>query len=323
VPIHRRDFITMSAVASLGGIVSVPGVAVADDPKLVRVLSVPSDGTKGILYAQKAGLFRKRGITIDVQGMSSGAAIYAAVLGGAADLGGGNLFSVFSAYARGVPLRIVAPVSLYTTEHADTLLLVRKDSPIQSARDLNGKTIASNSVRDVDDTATRVWVDNNGGDGKSLHVIELKAAEQVIALDTGRIDAVAIKPPFLTIAMGSGKYRVLGKPLDAIANRFLLSCYVATADYIAKNPAIVSSFAAALAESARYTNANQNATNDMVAAFSGQDPALLGRGVRSVTAETVTLADLQRPLDFAYKNGLLEKTFDVSGILAPGFPLAH
>jgi NitT/TauT family transport system substrate-binding protein len=318
----RREFIRLGAFAALGeALATVP--ATADDLKTVRVLSVPSDGAKGILYAQKAGLFRKRGITADIEGMGSGAAIYAAVLGGAADFGGGNLFSVFSAYARGVPLRIVAPISIYTTEHADTLLLVKKDSPIATARDLNGKTMAADSVRDVNDTATRAWVDLNGGDGKSLRAIELKASEQVVALDTGRIDAVAIKPPYLTVALGSGKFRVLGKPLDAIGPRFLLSCYVATADYIAKNPAVIGGFRAALAEAARWTNANQAATNDMVAAFSGQDPALLGSGVRSVTAESVSLTDLQRPLDFAYKNGLLEKNFDVTGILAAGFPLTR
>lgn len=323
MPLQRRDFIRLTTAAALGSAVAASGPAAAAELRTVRVLSVPSDGTKSILYAERANLFRRRGLDVDIVGMSSGAAIYAAVLGGSADLGGGNLFSVFSAYARGVPLRLVAPISLYMSDHADTLLLVRKDSAIASARDLDGKTIGAASVKDVDDTATRAWVDLNGGDGRSLHTVELRSAEQIIALDSGRIDAVAIKPPYLTVALGSGKYRVLGKPLDAIAPRFLLSCYVATADYVAKDPAVISAFREALSEAARYTNAHQAATIDLVAAFSGQNAALLGSGVRSITAATVTLADLQLPLDFAYKNGLLEKTFDVTGLLAPGFPLAR
>lgn len=48
----RREFIRLGAVAALGeALATVP--ATADELKTVRVLSVPSDGAKGILYAQK------------------------------------------------------------------------------------------------------------------------------------------------------------------------------------------------------------------------------------------------------------------------------
>jgi NitT/TauT family transport system substrate-binding protein len=164
--------------------------------------------------------------------------------------------------------------------------------------------------------AIRSWLDQHGGDGKSLRSVELKQTEQLAALDAGRVDAVLLKPPYLTVAQESGKYRELGTPYDAVAMRFALSCWVATADYIAKNPDTVKAFTAALLEAAKYTNANQAATTDMVAAFSGQDPAVLARGIRSTTAETVTAADFQGPLDFAYKCGVIDQHFDLSGVLA-------
>jgi NitT/TauT family transport system substrate-binding protein len=166
-----------------------------------------------------------------------------------------------------------------------------------------------------------VWVSQNGGDGKSLRPVELKPTEQLSALDVGRIDAAVFKTPFLTTALDSGKFRLLGKPLDAIAPHFLLSCWVATADFIAKNPAVVNAFVAALGESAKYTNAHQAATVDMVAAFTGQEPAVVARSIRSVTAESVALADLQLPLDFAVKSGIIDKPFELTGLLAPSVPL--
>lgn len=297
--------------------------AAADDLRTVRVLGVPTDGAKAILYAQKAGLFRKRGIDAQISPVGSGAAIFAAVLGGSADFGSGSLFPVFNAYARGLPLRIVAPASLYTSSHADSMLVVLKDSPIRTPPDLNGKVIGVDFVTDVSVTALRAWLDEHGGDGKSLRPVELKQTEQVAALEGGRIDATVLKPPYLTVAMDGGKCRVLGTPLDAIAPHFLLSCWVATAGFIAKNPAVVNGFAAALNEAARWTNAHEAATIDMVAAFSGQDPAVLARGIRSTSAETVTLADFQRPLDFAVKYGILDHAFDLSGLLAPSVTLSH
>jgi NitT/TauT family transport system substrate-binding protein len=323
VSIHRSDFMRLSALASLGGVVSASGIAAADDLKTVHVLAVPTDGVKSLLYAQKANLFRKRGLTADVVSMGSGAAIFAAVVGGAADVGSGSLFPVFAAYARNVPLRIVAPASLYTSENADALLLVQKDSPIRSGRDLNGKTVGVDAVKDLYSTATRAWVDQHGGDGSSLRPVELKPSEQSGALEAGRIDAAVFKTPFVTTALDSGKFRLLAKPLDAIGPRFLVSGWVASADYIAKNPAVVAEFAAAMSEAARYTNAHQAETTDLVAAFTGQDAAQVGHGVRSITADSITLADIQRPLDFAVKYGIMDKGFDVRGILAPSVSLSR
>ena len=202
------------------------------------------------------------------------------------------------------------------------MLVVQKDSPIKTARDLNGKTIGTDAIKDVYSTATRAWVDVNGGDGASLKAIELKPTEQISALDAGRIDVVVLKSPYLQAALATNKFRVLGKPLDAIGSRFLLSCWVAGVDFIAKNPDVIGGYQAAMSEAARYTNANQNATTEMVAAFTGQEAAVLARGIRSNTAETLLLSDVQKPLDFAVKYGILEKGFDVAGILASSVPRA-
>lgn len=317
--LHRSTFMKLAA----GGAFALPRFAAAADLPLVKTLSVPTDGTKAILYARKVDLFAKHGLSVDIGLMSTGATIYAAVLGGAAQFGSGNLFTVFSAFARGVPLRIVAPATMYVSEKADTFLLVRKDGPIRSARDLNGKTVGVGSVRDSDDFATRGWADLNGGDGASLHTVEISPAQHMAALDAGRIDASVVRPPFLTVAMASGKYRQLGKPFDSIGPRFLLSCWVATADYVAKNAAIVANFAAVLNEAARYVNTHEPETVDLVATATGQDPALIARGVRSTMAETISLADVQRPLDFALKNGLINKPIDVTALLAASVPLAN
>jgi NitT/TauT family transport system substrate-binding protein len=321
--LDRGDFIKLGALASLGGVVSAPGAASAQDLKTVNVLAVPTDGVKSLLYAQKENLFRKHGINASVVSMGSGAAIFAAVVGGAADIGSGSLFPVFAAYSRGLPLRIIAPASLYTSANADALLLVQKDSPIRSGHDLNGKTIGVDAIKDLYSVATRAWVDQHGGDGSSLKPVELKPSEQAGALEAGRIDAAVFKTPFVTIAMDSGKFRLLGKPLDAIGPRFLVSGWVASVDFITKNPAIATGFAQAMSEAAKYTNAHQSETTDLVAAFTGQDAAQVGHGVRSTTAESITLADLQRPMDFAVKYGIMDKSFDVKGLLAPSVPLGR
>ncbi len=323
MPLRRSDFAKLAGIAALTGLAGGPQTAAAQDLRTVRMLSVPSDGSKALLYAQQAGLFRKHGIQADVQPLGSGAAIFAALLGGSAEFGAGSLFPVFSAYNHNVPLRIIAPISLYESAQPDSVLLVHKDSPIRSPRDLSGKSMGGNTSTDIYVAATRAWVDQNGGDGKSIRAIELQPAEQLAALEAGRIDACVLKAPLFTVGLDSGKLRMLGKPLDAIGPRFLLSAWVATVDYIAKNPDIVNAFVAACGEAARYTNAHPLETINLVATFSGLDPALLQHSVRSITADAITPADVQRPLDFAYKYGIIDKPFDASAVLAASVPISR
>lgn len=318
----REEFLKRTAAASLSGVAAASGVlaridpARADDLRTLRILAVPTDGIKSTLYAERAKLFQKRGLDVEVVAMGNGAAIFSALAGGSADIGSGSLFPVFAAYSRGIPLRIIAPASLYTSDHADAFLMVQKDGPIHTGRDMNGKTFGTDAPKDAFSLATRAWIDQHGGDGSTLRELELKPTEQVAALDAGRIDAVVLKSPFLQAAQATGKFRVLGRPLDAIGPRFLLSSWVATVDFIEKNPVAAAGYVAAMKEAAIYTNAHQSETTDMVAQFTGQDPAVLARGIRSVTAESISLADIQLPLDFAVKYGLLSKTFEASGLLA-------
>lgn len=90
--LRRSTFIALVSAISPAEFAIARGSAAADDPRVVRVLEVPTDGAKSVLYAQKANLFRKHGIQADIVPMGSGAAIYSAVVGGSADFGSGSLF---------------------------------------------------------------------------------------------------------------------------------------------------------------------------------------------------------------------------------------
>jgi hypothetical protein len=63
------------------------------------------------------------------------------------------------------------------------------------------------------------------------------------------------------------------------------------------------------------------ATVNIIAKFTGQDTSQVRNSVRATSAVAVTLPELQRPLDFAYKYKLIERPLDAGTMLAPGFPI--
>jgi len=319
--LDRRRFAGLAAAASFAPLLRA-APAGGQATQTLRILTIKTDGVKTLLWAQQQNLFAAHGLAIDLVTTGSSAASLTALIGGSADIAAGSLFPTFAAVAHGVPVKFIAPEVLYHGDHADSLLLVKADSPIRTARDLNGKIIGVDSVKDLYTLATRAWVDNGGGDGASLKPIELPPPEFLAALVAGRIDAGVFNTPFASIALAGGKTRLLGKPLDAIAPRFLLSAWIASADFIQRNPQAVKSYQTVIAQAARYTNAHQDETVDLVATFTGQEPSQVRGAIRATSAVAVTLPEMQRPLDFAYTYKLIDRPLDLQAMLAPGFALA-
>ena len=98
-------------------------------PARLRLGSVANDMITPVLYGQAAGIFRDAGLDIDLQVINSGAAVAAAVAGGAIDLGRSSLFSVINAHARHVPLVLVAPSSVSSGDVATAGIMVPIDPP--------------------------------------------------------------------------------------------------------------------------------------------------------------------------------------------------
>ncbi len=150
----------------------------------VRVGATPIDSLAPVAYAMRTGMFEKAGLQIELSMMGSGNAITAAVAGGALDIGLSSLVAIIQGHLRGIPLTIIAPGGLWVD--SDTAgLLVPKSSTLRKASDFNGKTISTNALASLDTVSMQAWVDQNGGDSKTLKFFELPAAAVEAALTQG------------------------------------------------------------------------------------------------------------------------------------------
>jgi NitT/TauT family transport system substrate-binding protein len=196
------------------------------------------------------------------------------------------------------------------------MLIVKKDGSIHSARDLNGTTIATSSLHDLNQTASLAWVDANGGDSKTIKVIELPSSAIAAAIDDGRITAATIADPFLSAAVNSGKARVLAHSYDAIGKRFETSVYVAMDDYVQSHQDAMQRFARAMHESIVYTNTHLAETVTLVAGYSGVEAAVVAKTIRAIDPEYVDPRNLQPMIDIGVKYGLIDRPFDANELIA-------
>lgn len=281
----------------------------------LRIAAAPDDDVTPILYAQSAGLFRAAGMDVSLQAVSSGTAVAAAVIGGSDDIGKSNMLALVVAHARGIPLTIVAPSGLYTSSIHTAALIVPKDSPLHSARDLAGKVVSVPALNDMQALSSRAWIDKNGGDSTTVHFIEVPAIAVAVALDTGRIDAGALSNPAISQALASGKYRVLGYNTDGIGDHFMTVAWFARADYAKNNADLMRRFNEVVRQASIYANDHHAQTVDLIARFSGADPAVIAKTPRSLFATTLTPSDIQPVIDTAAKYGVIPKRFDASEMI--------
>jgi NitT/TauT family transport system substrate-binding protein len=270
-----------------------------------------------VLYAAHAGLFRKAGLDVELQVLTSGGAAAAAVAGGAAQFGLSSLIGVIIAHDRGVPFSLVAPAGVVTPDVVYSEFVVGKDTTWKTGADLNGKTVGTPALKDLDTIALQNWVDLNGGDSKTLKFVEMPGPAAVAAVEEGRIDGVDLNTPSLARALASGKVRAFAQIFNAIAPRFINTAWFTTTDYANANRDVVTTFAAVVADANKYCNAHHAETVALVAENSKLDESIVARMTRIPFADALRPAEIQPLIDVAYKYKAIAKPFDAQTMISP------
>src|ERR1019366_9450423 len=164
------------------------------------VTSTPFD-VLPFFYAIDAGLFDKAGLDITVQMVASGSLAMVAIAGGSAQLGFSNTLSLVTAFARGIAVEIVAPGSAYNPSAPNNSVFVDGDSPLRSAKDLEGRTVGVSGLHDLFSISIRNWAQSGGADVSKINFVELPPPSMISAIKAKRIDAFMAYDPFRTAAM--------------------------------------------------------------------------------------------------------------------------
>jgi NitT/TauT family transport system substrate-binding protein len=296
LPLSRAELLRIGAGTALAA--ALP-VAVRADDTLLRMATINIDSTAQPYYALEGGFFKSAGLKVEFQQFNNGQAIAAAVAGGALDVAVSNVVAMTQAHAKNVPFVIVAPGAVYLASDPTTVLMVPKNSPIQSARDLAGKTVACNGINGIPEYCTRAWVDKAGADSSSMKFLEMNFAQMMDALGAARVDAACVTEPFITEAKTTG--RAIGLPFDACAPRFLLSVYIATREWANANRDTVKRFQTANAQTAAWANHNLDKTADILMKYTKLPDATVKTMRRAVFAEKWNASDAQPVVDLTAK----------------------
>ncbi|MFE6822276.1 ABC transporter substrate-binding protein [Streptomyces sp. NPDC057690] len=234
----------------------------------VKLGLIPIVDVAPVYLGVKQGFYEKHGLKLSITTAQGGAAIVPGVVSGQFQFGFSNMTSLMVARSNNVPVQAVSNGIASTGIQGKDFgaITVKKDSPLKSAKDLEGKKVAINTLKNINETAVRESVRKAGGDPDRVKFVELAFDQMPAALDSGQIDAAMVVEPALATVKSQGGVEI-ASPLVDVAPNLTVAMYFTSTQYAQKNPDVVKKFQEATAESLAYADAHPDEVRGIVTTY--------------------------------------------------------
>ena len=246
----------------------------------VKIGYLPSDHDAALFVADAQGLYAEKNITTELVQFNNGGDLMTAMASGEVDVGYVGIAPVLSSVEKGVPVKVVSSAQ---TEGSG--IVVTKDSGINSAADLKGKSIATPGEASIQYVLLSYYLKQNGLSTDDLNVSAMKVPSMNDALKTGKIDGIITFQPYVSIAANDSNNKVLADSLAILPNH--PCCVVVASDDFIKNHEDTAKDIVAIHENAtKFINENvKNGSADAVVKLLPEDivsdPALEAKSLES------------------------------------------
>jgi NitT/TauT family transport system substrate-binding protein len=156
---------------------------------------------------ERSGIFKKRGVKVEILYTQGGPEAHQAVISGSMDIAcGGGIESAISGFSKGAPVRIIGSAMIGSP---DTYWFVVANSPIKSLADASGKTISYSQNGSSSHTALLALLEQYKVDARPVSTGGHPATLTMTM--TGQIDIGRGAAPFGLDLVEEGKIRVIAR----------------------------------------------------------------------------------------------------------------
>ncbi|MFC7406451.1 ABC transporter substrate-binding protein [Georgenia alba] len=261
--------------------------------------------------AVEEGFFEDEGLTVEINQASGGAAQIAAMVAGDIDITFSNHVSVLEARAQGLPLQLVRE----NNRSGPQGIYAMPDSGIAAPGDLEGTTIAVNSLGNVQELTARAVLESHGVPRDGFEVVEMPPQDMPAALSQGHVDAAWLVEPFLTQASEDlGAVRVVSA-FEGPTEDLPVAGWSATEQYVQENPGTVAAFVRAMDEGMRVAEEQPERIAEIIPTYTSISPELAGRLQPPGLSVTSDLSDMDMLADLMVQQGIIEEGLDLEAMV--------
>ncbi|MCG5219075.1 ABC transporter substrate-binding protein [Streptosporangium sp. KLBMP 9127] len=279
----------------------------------VGIVPVPSSAP--LFIAMEKGFFKDEGLTVKTQTIQAPQQIMPQILNGGIDAFLTSYVSLITISDSGV-----AKLKMLTEAQQGgpgiSGVVVTGDSPVKKPADLKGKTIAVNVVKALGEVTVSAHLKAAGVSPADVKFVPVNFAEQLAALQAGRVDAAWMTEPYISAAKKDLGGRVVIDTLSGPTDSLPLDGWAASADWVTANPKTAAAFQRAMAKAQQVAASDRAALNAVIPKFTkipAEVAASMGLGTFTTSLD---VARIQKVADLLAEFQITKTEIDVAGLVA-------
>jgi NitT/TauT family transport system substrate-binding protein len=247
---------------------SASGEAVCEPVKVAIGYPTATDFL-AVFVAKEKGYFDKHNIDATPTRIPVVTNIPPALVSGSIQIGMTTVPVLLQAVDGGLDFKLIAGAAHHTKSSPFISLIARKDIKIEKPADLVGKKVGVPGLNSVIDVMLRKWLINNNVAVNQVTFIEAPLPQLPDLLKSGTLDLVAIVDPLRSRIVASGAGYIAAEYVGEVDPDVLISGWMATGDWVRKNPEAVASFRAAIDEGLTFIKANPEEAREIEKKYIG------------------------------------------------------
>jgi NitT/TauT family transport system substrate-binding protein len=286
------------------------------EPTTLNVGVIPIADVAPLYLGMKKGFFEDEQLTIKPQLAEGGAAITPAVVSGDFQIGFSNTISLLIAASQDLPVQIISQGVLAgkTENQAWADLLVLKDGPIRQPSDLEGKTIAVNTLKNICEVTIKASLEKDGVAVDTLEFAEVPFPDMNAALEAGRVDAACVVEPFVSQGK-AGAARGIDPFYVRTAPDLTVATYFTSTQYAEENADVVDRFVSAMNKSLTYAQSHPDEVRDVLLDYTEIPPEAAEQIKLPIWRPDLNEPTIELLAELSEKYGLIEEQPDLEELI--------
>jgi NitT/TauT family transport system substrate-binding protein len=286
------------------------------EPTTLRVGVIPIADVAPLFLGMEKGFFREQELKLDPQFAEGGAAITPAVVSGDFQIGFSNTISLLIAASEDLPVQIISQGVLAgrTEEQAWADLLVLKDGPIKQPKELEGKTIAVNTLNNICEVTIKASLEKEGVAVDTLKFAEVPFPDMNAALEAGRVDAACVVEPFVSQGK-AGAARGINPFYVRTAPDLTVATYFTSTQYAEENPDVIDRFVEAMNRSLTYAQSHPDEVRQVLLDYTEIPPEAAEQITLPVWRPDLNVPTIELLSELSLKYGLIEEQPDLDELI--------
>ena len=165
-----------------------------DSGNTVKIGYLPSDHDAALFVADAQGLYKNKGINTELVQFNNGGDLMTAMASGDVDVGYVGIAPVLSSISSGVPVKVISAAQIEGSG-----IIVTKNSNINNAHDLAGKTVATPGEASIQHVLLSAYLKANAMSLNDINESAMKVPSINDALKTGNLPAAITFQPYVSL----------------------------------------------------------------------------------------------------------------------------